>query len=139
MAWNPTPVGVTPAQASAGFAVHARPSLKASSNYSHVRITSRPRFRKRLRLLPGFWSNAERDQIANQLLAVDNAPKATAVDGTQAERGRQTRTTDAMKQRNAGLGLRAPTAARCLIMAELMRSQSDRLSRSSNHNALPRV
>lgn len=97
MSWNLPPQGITPAQASAGFQVHGEP-VNPALLQRHNPLGDA--IQEAIKTVVGVLDQQRRDKIANSLLAVDNAPKATAVDGTQPGTGTPSTalTSDEIKQ-----------------------------------------
>lgn len=129
MAWNSTPEGITPAQASAGFTFHAPQVPEGLVEMLARRNSIAPQIQQAFDAVTKVLQDRRRDQIANQLLAAE-APKATSVDGTQAGTGTpDTQLTAAMQAQNQRLGYSTEPSAggmdTLMIANELQKRQAD--------------
>lgn len=94
MSWNLQPQGVNPTQGAVNFSGGLSPTIRTGNATADA-------INEAIKAVGEILQERRRDKIANQLLAVDNAPKAVAVDGTQPGSGTpDTALTSAMVQQN---------------------------------------
>lgn len=127
MAWNWKPQGVGPTEGNISFSGGISPQYAPRNQISDAA-------QEAIKTITAFLQQKERNEIANQILAVDNAPKAVAVNGMQPDSTRYTpdrMLTQAMMARNVSQGLPAQDSGRVpdyggvtgLQTADLMRER----------------